>query len=339
MKNIQEESRVNIDDLTCLVDLHLHLDGSLSLNSVKQLAKLQNISIPDNDEELISMLSVQPDCRDLNEYLEKFDFPCSLLQTKEAISMAVYNLICELKEQGLMYAEIRFAPQKHTDKGLTQEEVVEAAVDGLMKAPMDCKLILCCMRDTNNVEENSETVRVASKYIGKGVEAIDLAGAEAIYPTRDFKYIFELADKLCVPYTIHAGEADGASSILSAIGFGTVRLGHGIKSVESDDVLDIVKKSEITLECCPTSNLNTQVFTDISQYPILQLLDRGIKVTINTDNMTVSNTTLKNEWKLLDSHFHFTNNQIKQILFNAVDSLFASPEKKEELKEKIEKQI
>jgi adenosine deaminase len=109
--------------------------------------------------------------------------------------------------------------------------------------------------------------------------------------------------------------------------------------VESDDVLDIVKKSEITLELCPTSNLNTQVFENISQYPIPKLLEKNIKVTINTDNMAVSNTTLKNEWKLLDGQFHFTNAQIKQLLFNSVDALFASPEKKEELKEKIEKQI
>lgn len=339
MNQVDTTNRVNIDELSCLVDLHLHLDGSLSLNSVKQLAKLQNMVIPNTDTELVSMLSVKPDCRDLNEYLEKFDFPCSLLQTKEAISLAVYNLICELKDQGLMYAEIRFAPQKHTLKGLTQLEVVNAAIDGLMKAPMDCKLILCCMRDKLNRAENIETVKVASKCIGKGVAAIDLAGAEALFPTQDFEYIFTLADYYGVPYTIHAGEADGVDSINSALSFGTKRLGHGVRAVESDEVLDVIKNGAIVLECCPTSNLNTQIFKDISHFPILKFLEKGIRFTINTDNMTVSNTTLKQEWKLLDQEFHFTNNQIKQILYNAVDALFVSEDKRLELKEKIEKQL
>ena len=112
-----------------LIDLHLHLDGSLSLESVRELARMQNIEVEADDEKFLKMLQVGPDCKDLNEYLEKFDFPCSLLQKPEAITRSVENLRRELKEQGLLYAEIRFAPQLHLLQGLTQRQVVQAAVE------------------------------------------------------------------------------------------------------------------------------------------------------------------------------------------------------------------
>ena len=114
-----------------LIDLHLHLDGSLSVKSVKELAALQNIEIPENEEELLKLLRINDDCKDLTEYLEKFAFPGMLLQTREAVALSVYNLQEELKEQGLIHAEIRFAPQLHTHKGLSQREVIEAAIEGL----------------------------------------------------------------------------------------------------------------------------------------------------------------------------------------------------------------
>lgn len=119
-----------IDEMTNLVELHLHLDGALSLNNCKKLAKLQNIEIPD-DASIIDMITVSPDCHDLNEFLTKFDFAVSLLQTKEGIKSSIINLADELIEQGLVYAEIRFAPQFSTQKGLTQEEVVQAAIEGI----------------------------------------------------------------------------------------------------------------------------------------------------------------------------------------------------------------
>ena len=160
------------------IDLHLHLDGSLSLASVKQLAAMQNIPLPQTDAEILHLLQVSPDCRDLNEYLEKFAFPCSLLQTEEGLSTAVYNLCEELHAQGLLYAEIRFAPQLHTEKGLTQAEITAAAIAGMQKSSFHANLILCCMRGNDNHAENLETIRTAKAYLGKGVCAADLAGAE-----------------------------------------------------------------------------------------------------------------------------------------------------------------
>lgn len=318
-----------------LVDLHLHLDGSLSLDSVKALMRIQGITNCYSDDELLSKLQVSDGCRDLNEYLEKFDFPLTLLQTEEALEMAVYDLLEELKMQGLIYAEIRFAPQFHTDRGLSQEQVVAAVIKGMAKSELDANLILCCMRGADNHAENVETVRVAEKFLKKGVAAIDLAGAEGIFPTKNFRDIFELASEKNIPFTIHAGEADDFTSVEAAISFGAVRIGHGVRSVENKKVLEELVDRGIALELCPTSNLNTNIYGDISEYPVRELMDAGVIVTINTDNMMVSATDIKRELNLIACAFGFNKDDIVRFERNAVECSFASPELKNKLMMKI----
>lgn len=322
-----------------VIDLHLHLDGSLSLESVKELANLQNIAIPSDDTELTRRLQVSDDCRDLNEYLEKFSFPLTLLQTKEGIETAVYNLEQELKNQGLLYAEIRFAPQLHMQKGLTQTEVVEAAIKGLHRSDFHANLILCCMRGDQNHEENLENIRVAKHFLGKGVCAVDLAGAEALYPTCNFKDLFELASNLQVPYTIHAGEADGPQSVYTALDFGAKRIGHGVRSIEDMNLMKHLAQYEIPLELCPTSNLNTNIFAQLSDYPLRQLMDAGIKATINTDNTTVSGTSLSKEFQNLIHTFNLTEDELLVLVQNAVFASFADNATKAWLNQEIEKRF
>ena len=314
-----------------LIDLHLHLDGSLSLATVRTLAAMQQKNVPADDQELLQRLQVGPNCQDLNEYLEKFDFPCSLMQNPEAITLTVANLCGELMDQGLLYAEIRFAPQFHTGKGLTQEQVVAAAVKGLEAHPFRANLILCCMRGDKNHAENLETLEVASKFVGKGVCAVDLAGAEALFPTRNFEDLFALAKEKNIPYTIHAGEADGPESVWKALEFGTRRLGHGVRSLEDPALVKYLAEHGITLEMCPTSNLNTCIFPRIEDYPLRKLMEAGVAVTVNTDNMTVSGVTLESEMTKLDNVFHLTDEECKTIAANAARASFASDEIKAQL--------
>lgn len=304
-----------------LIDLHLHLDGSLSAETVKLLAKAQNISLGD-ERLLLQKLSVGKKCRDLNEYLEKFDFPLSLLQTGDALCESVYRLQEELKAQGLDYAEIRFAPQLHCRKQLTQDDAVRYAVEGLSRSDFDARLILCCMRGADNHAENIETVEVAERYLSKGVCAIDLAGAEGLFPTGNFADIFALAREKNIPFTIHAGEADGAESIRAAIDFGARRIGHGVRAIEDMDLVREIAQKGIVLEMCPTSNLNTCVVGDIKDYPIKQLMDMGVKVTINTDNITVSDTTLEKEFKLIRDTFKLTDDEMEILSTNAENAKF-----------------
>lgn len=311
-----------------LIDLHLHLDGSLSLRTVRALAKIQGAEVPESDEALLEMLQVSDGCRDLNEYLEKFHFPCSLMQTEEAIALTVANLLEELKDQGLLYAEIRFAPQLHTLKGLTQTRVVAAAVEGLKKSDMKANLILCCMRGHDNQRENLQTLEVAAEFLGQGVCAVDLAGAEALFPTASFAELFAAAREKGLPMTIHAGEAAGPDSVWTALKFGTRRIGHGVRSLEDPALTEYLAKEGITLELCPTSNLNTNIFPDLRAYPLRQLMDAGIPVTINTDNMTVSGVSIRSEMERIIDTFSLTENEIKTLLHNAADASFASAELK-----------
>ncbi|MDD3402999.1 MAG: adenosine deaminase [Hespellia sp.] len=314
------------------VDLHLHLDGSISAAMARKLADMQNIALPETDEALERMLKCPKDCRDLNDYLTCFELPLSLLQTRKGICEAVYRLQEELKAQGLIYAEIRFAPQLHCDRDLSQEEVVAAAVEGLNWSDFPANLILCCMRGEDNLEENIETVWTAKHFRKKGVAGIDLAGAEGLYPTKNFREIFELASTLSVPYTIHAGEADGPRSVKKAMEFGAKRIGHGVRACEDPVLLQDLSDEGIVLELCPKSNLDTRIFPDISAYPLRKFLEYEILVTINTDNMEVSDTTIEKEMERLKQEFSLTEEEILQLELNAVNASFAPEKQKKELR-------
>ena len=324
-----------IDKMNNLVELHLHLDGALSINNCRKLAAIQNIDISKDDNELSNLLMVSPNCHDLNEFLTKFEFPLTLLQTYEGIKESVKNLQDELIEQGIVYAEIRFAPQLHLSNGLTQEEVVASAIEGLNVSELRSNLILCCMRGNDNHDANMETVRVAKKYLGNGVCAIDLAGAEGLFPTKDFEDVFRYAKELGVPFTIHAGEADGPNSVNDAILFGTKRIGHGVRASEDPNIVKLIAEQGITLEICPTSNICTSIYDKVSDMPIKHFIDNGINITINTDDPTVCNTKLKDELKLVAEAFNLTYDDIVKLQLNAINASFASPEVKEEVIKRI----
>lgn len=310
-----------------IVDLHLHLDGSLSAKSIIEVAKKENIKLPTyNEEELNKYLMVPENCQSLNEYLERFSLPNLVLQTKQGLEICTLDLLNRLKEDGLKYVEIRMAPQLSTDKGLTQEEVVETLVKTMKiaeKSGIFSNLILCMMRGTNTHEKNIETINVAQKFLGKGVVAMDLAGAEALFANEMFDEEFKLINKLGIPLTIHSGEAAGASSVASAIKYGAVRIGHGIKSIEDDSVLEQLVKKNITLEVCPKSNLDTKTIKTYDDLPIKDFIKRGVKISINTDDMTVSNTTLKQEYETLVK-MGFNKENLRDFAANSINCSFAS---------------
>lgn len=312
-----------------LADLHLHLDGSLSVENVFGLAKKDHIELPaDTPDGLRPYLTARADCGDLNEYLRCFDLPLAVLQTAENLETGAYGLGKDLKEKGLCYAEIRFAPQLHCRQGLTQEEAVQAVLAGLLKAAegsegrIGLKAILCCMRGEKVRTANLETIRVASKYLGRGVVAADLAGAEGLYPTRDFAEEFALARRLGVPFTIHAGEADGPESIWKALEFGAARIGHGVRAIEDEKLMDELAKRAIPLEMCPSSNLQTKAVGSLKDYPLRDFLSRGIRVTVNSDNMTVSDTWAGKEYALLSREYGLTEEEAVRLLNDTKEAAF-----------------
>ena len=304
------------------VELHLHLDGSVRLDTA---SKLTGKSI----EEVRSLMIAKEKCHDLNEYLTKFNLANEIMQSQENLIRIAKELVEDLKNDNVIYAEVRFAPLLHTKKGLTGEKVIEAVLLGLKDEDLKVNLILCMMRQFS-FEDNLKTIELASKYLDKGVVAIDLAGAEALYPTASFEKLFQIAKDKNIPFTIHAGEADGKDSILSAINFKTKRIGHGVRCIEDKETLDMINKNNITLEVCPTSNIQTDIFENYDDHPIRKLYDMNILVTINVDNMTVSNIDLTQEYEKLVKNFNFTLKDFKKMNINAINASFL----KEELKEK-----
>lgn len=321
------------------IDLHNHLDGSLPAKTILELAEMSDIQLPANTiEEITQYLTVSPDCTSLNEYLEKFDIPVSVLQTEECLEKAVYDLMEDLVNRDVCYAEIRFAPGQHLQRGLTQHQVVDAAVKGLRRAefdlPIRAQLILCCMRGAR-YEINKETIDVAKNFLGNGVCCADLAGAEAIFPTSDYKDLFTYAAEQNVPYIIHAGEADGPRSMWDAISMGAKRIGHGIAAVQDLKLMEYLCDTKLPLEVCVTSNVQTKGVASFSEHPLLKMLDFGIHVTVNTDNMTVSGTNMNHEFSVIESVLGMTGEQEEKLTLNAIEAAFLSDEEKAVLKHRI----
>jgi len=323
-----------------MIDLHMHLNGSLPAETVIQVAKECNIELPTYDsEELKRLISVPLDCQSLNDYLKCTKIPRLVTQTKEGLQRSLYLLLEDLKRQGLIYAEIRFAPQRHMDNGLSQEDVVVSLLEILEKSDFKAKLILCCMRGEGLREKNLETIRIAHKYINQGVGGVDLAGAEALFKTSDYKDIFTYAQELNLPITIHAGEADGAESVRQALDFGASRIGHGIRSIEDEDLLDRIRNQGVILELCPTSNLQTKAIEDLSKYPLRYFIDNGIKVTLNTDNKTISNTTLSDEYDFATKYLGLREEEKILLYRNAIEASFTNTQEKEILYKLLDEKI
>ncbi len=319
-----------------IIDLHLHLDGALSPEIIIERAMKENIDLPTyNKDELRKYLEVSKHCESLNEYLTKFDIPNLVLQTKEGIFECTLDLLHRLSLQGLKYVEIRMAPQLSTAKGLSQEEVVIELINSSQRAEnlygISSNIILCMMRGDTNRTKNLETIDVAYKYLNKGVVALDLAGAEALFPNELFKEEFNRIKELGIPLTIHAGEASGSESVRSAINFGAVRIGHGVHAIEDMELMCEIVGKRISLEICPTSNLDTKAVSNLDEIPVKKFLELGVKVTINTDDPTVSNTTLLDQYKLLEN-IGLSKEELKTIALNSIEAAFINNEKKEELK-------
>lgn len=305
------------------IELHLHLDGSVRVETAALLLK--------EDICLVKQEMIANDkCLDLNDYLTKFDLPISIMQTKENLERIAYELCQDLEKENVIYAEIRFAPIKHILKGLTLEEVVDSVLIGLSKGNIKTNLILCMMRDSS-YEENLKIINLTKSYLGRGVVGIDLAGAEAIYKTNTFKKLFDEINKLGIKTTIHAGEADGVDSINSALSFNTKRIGHGVNSINDISLINRLIDDKILLEVCPTSNIQTNIVNSYKEHPIKKLYDKGVKVCINTDNRTVSNTTLTEEYNHLINDLNFDISDIIKMNLNAIDGSFLTKNQKKEL--------
>lgn len=323
-----------------MIDLHLHLDGSMSEQDFLYLAKKDGVSL---GEDFPNNIYVPANCPSLEVYLERFTLPGILLQSKENLAHVTSSLVRRLYKMGYIYAEIRFAPLLHTNRGMSQMDAALAALEGLNSALKECpefeaNLILCCMRHAPK-EVNLETIEVANKLKGTRVVAVDLAGAEALHPSSYYKDIFDLAKKYKLNITIHAGEATGSDEIMMALDNGAMRIGHGVHlNVNSKDG-DRAKEAKVCFEFCPTSNLQTKSLKSYKDVPIREFMNKGIALTINSDNMTVSNTDVYQEFSHLIQTFNLTKEEVYSFLINSINYSFTSLETKKLLKERLDKKF
>ena len=309
------------------VELHLHLDGSVRVSTIEELLDKNDL-----EKELV----VDKDTKSLTDYLKKFDLPIKVMQSKENLIRISKELCEDLIKDNVIYAEIRFAPNFHTKEGLSLDEVISSVLLGLDSKNIKTNLILCMIRG-DSYENNKNIIDLAIKYRNKGVCGIDLAGDETKYPTSLYKDLFSYALENNLNITVHAGEAGTSKEVKDAISYGAKRIGHGIKIINDEEAIKLVKEKQIPLEICPTSNVQTCNVDNIMNHPIKKLFDKGILVTINTDNRTVSNTSLNKEYKLLEEYLNFTKEDFIKTNLIAIDKAFLTNEEKQELRKIINK--
>ena len=325
------------------VDLHLHLDGSLRISTLYELA-IQNNRI-DKDmplEEFEKLCRVKDDCGSLADFLSCFDLPLKLMQGEENLYRMAYELVETLAIQNLCYAEIRFAPQYHSFNGLSQSDVVECVLKGIKDAcrdypSLEVGLILCMILAVgyDNEKENRETIQVTHHYLGKGVVALDLAGAEGYREMSEFEELFMEAKKLNIPYTIHAGESGPAKNVLCALSFSPKRIGHGQAAIYDIVAVDKLKELKVPIELCVTSNVQCHVCPSFVEHPIRKLYEAGVIITVNTDNMTISDTTLVKEYEKLVKYYRITREELIECNVNSINASFMPEENKQRFIDEI----
>lgn len=288
------------DELRALpkAELHQHLDGALRPETAVELAAEigMELTLADARQRLIG----PPRCHDQAELLTYFDLPVRLLQTAAALRRVTAELVETMAEDGVRYAEIRWAPRLHLDGGMPVADVISAVTEGVANArgrlgsgaPF-IGLIVTAMR-SHPPGANVELARTAAAF-GRPVIAFDLAGLEATYPAPPHAAAFRAAEAGGLALTAHAGEVPGPEGIREAIALGVRRIAHGVTAGGQPDVIALLRERDITLDLCPTSNVQTGTVPDLAAHPLTELHRAGVSVTISTDDRTVSDTTLTDE--------------------------------------------
>ena len=308
-------------------DLHVHLDGSLRISPILDLARRDNVELPADDPEgLARAMHCGENTGSLVKYLEAFDITLKVLQTQDALYRAAYELAQDAAAENVRYMEVRYAPLLHTRKGLSHSRVVEAVLDGLRAAQIDhgitSNVIVCGIRNISP-ESSLEMAELAVAYKNRGVTGFDHAGAEYDHPAKKHKEAFALIRKNNINITIHAGEAYGPESIEQAIHVcGAHRIGHGVRLREDGDLLHYVNDHRIALECCPSSNVQAGAVKDLSTHPLKLYHDLGLRVTVNTDNRLITDTTVSKELWLAHTKMGLTLQDLKQIVLNGFKAAF-----------------
>lgn len=336
--------------------LHDHLDGGLRPQTIIDIAnEIGYDKLPTKDpEKLADWFQESCNSGSLVRYLETFDHTIAVMQRREDLIRVARECVLDLARDGVVYAEVRGAPELFTSQGLSIDKVVEATLEGYRQGMAEAasegkkirvESILCALRQNHR---DRETARAVVKYRDKGVVGFDIAGPEDGFPPTNQLQTFEYLRRENAHFTIHAGEAYGLPSIWEAIQYcGAERLGHGVRIIDDIDfstpeprigrLAAYIRDRRIPLEICPTSNLQTGIAQTIKEHPIGKLSHLRFRVTVNTDNRLMSRTSMSNELYQLVDAFGWTFADLQRVTVNAMKSAFIPFEERLEIIEGIVK--
>ncbi|HUB07589.1 MAG TPA: adenosine deaminase [Myxococcales bacterium] len=325
-------------------DLHCHLDGSLRVATILELAQKDGVRLPaETPEGLAKAIHQGEICGSLEDYLTAFDITLSVLQTEASLYRTAYELAVDAAAENVRYLEVRYSPVLHEQRGLKLTAIIEAVLEGLRVAKRETGIkggvIVCGIRN----QDPQTSVRIAElavAYKNKGVKGFDLAGAEHNFPAKDHREAFQLILKNNVNCTCHAGEAYGPESIAQALHYnGAHRIGHGTRLREDGDLLNYVNDHRIPLEVCLSSNVQTGAVPDIASHPLKFYFDYGLRVTVNTDNRLITDTTVTKELWLAHRHLGFTLEDLCTVLVSGFKSAFLPFREKQDLLAQVNREI
>ncbi len=308
-------------------DLHVHLDGSLRLSTIIDLAREDSVELVSYDAgELRRLMHLGENCGSLAEYLKAFDITLKVMQTESALFRIAYELCEDAAKENVRYMEVRYAPMLHTKRGLKLTRVIEAVLAGLKaardKLGIESNIIICGIRNVSPAS-SLEMAELAVAYKARGVVGFDLAGAEYDHPAKHHRAAFQLVRDNNINVTIHAGEAYGPESVAQAIHVcGAHRIGHGCRLREDGDLLHYVNDHRIPLECCPSSNVQTGAVRDLASHPLKLYFNLGLRVTVNTDNRLITDTSVSKELWLSHTQMGMTVRDIKSMIMAGFKSSF-----------------
>lgn len=320
-------------------ELHCHLDGSLSLPAIRKLANMADIILPNSDKELRKYVIAPAQTESLVDYLKTFEFIRPLLQTKEALRFAAYDVARQAALENVIYIEIRFAPELSMDKGLTASDTVFAVLEGLADAQKEFNIVaralVCGMRQSSH-KTTKEIIKHIVDLAPKGLVGFDFAGDEFSYPTDSLVDLIQEVKRSGYPMTLHAGECGCAKHIADSLNLGIKRMGHVTALTGQRALIKRFVEEDAVAEMCLTSNLQTKAASSIQSFPYQELYDAGGKITINTDNRTVSDTNLTKEYSLFVTYFGTKIEDFLVFNQNAVKASFTSDSVKDTLLHKLQ---
>lgn len=320
-------------------ELHLHMEGAIPIETLYAMARAKGVPGVRDQNDVKKRLAYA----NFDEFIRVWLWLNTFVQGETDFEEIAYSVLRDLSRKNVRYVEAFYSPGNYQEHGLTPQGITENMIKGKQRAERDfgirCEFIVDLVRDIGPAY-GMGLVKELEPFLGKGLIGIGLGGTENRFPAEAYEQVYAEARKRGYRLTAHAGEVAGAPSIWAAIKkLGAERIGHGLRAYEDESLVSYLKKNQTPLELCPTSNIKTGVCKSLSSHPMRKYFDQGLLVTVNSDDPTMFDTTINEEYSILGDTFHFTWDELRQVALNAVEASFMAEAEKENVVHDFEKQF